>query len=967
MHFYTEHTNFGEETGRFSDGGENSFLVTSQFCLNDDMNAFACQRGIIIVLPCDNDCETDEDDELVTVILKPTDNLEISFRNVDYYVYRGILKSSILKSDTEIQVPNEKSTEWIDHIFSGRENREAFPACFVGYSKDYADDTTIDFVFSESNGMAVSEGEWFGIFSKNADMGFEIVTDSKMFPLTVGYAKQGCYSVKPFGTTDFERRMSRERILAFIDPVAFWGMHSEVGIHVVGQTRKLKGEELRTSILSLYGNKNRVYMDIRSEWGYSYNVYGNYSDALGNSIQLCTGQDNIIARRYETNGWPILYFDMEQNLNENFDHVTINLRINDNTKPILFVENAELLGKNNFSHFLDEKVLLNGAATDWSNDVVLKIPDSNWTYIKLQYFKQNNVANAVYSTEEMDTLQIFNISFASLDTKNLGNAAYIFSQAEDNNFPFIEGVLSDEKSFSGVAVAGSNFDTKRVVFHTRMMYPKETIRVFYMKTNSEINKGFDLEGSFNQMSFLKKNINCFAQSILENGASEPIKLLDISAYNGFPNRKEDLFVLGLTQDELFALKNVSGLSPLHPRYIGFDDVSPNPSKDVMGTYYRKYKLKVWGYDSNGECMETYPSTDIFVYTKSGHVFTSRDFSEQESPKQQINKKCPYCSAKFTMELICKTLNKKETSLTIQQRNNINSIIPYLNKYRDAYGLDTCLRKAHFIAQVAHETKEFKEFDESENFGSMILAKVKSRAFSKDPKTIDDIIVISLKEHLSSIFRFFDKNDKELVKNNDEIAGILLQEKPLIVDSELYGRYEAGKKLIKNVLNGNNLLYRIYIQNHSSFGVPLMSRSYALMLGNGNELTRDGWKFKGRGLFHLTGRANYNDFSGYRNSHPFLDDDEKIDFTKDGSNLWDGKYMKISSDAKYAVQSALWFWNYGNKYQKRNCKDYADIDDVESVSKTVNQYDRDSFPNRAIYYERAKQAFNIAFHKKFLEI
>lgn len=964
MHFYTEHTNFGEETGCFSDGGDNSFLVTSQFCLNDDMNAFACQRGIIIVLPCDNDCETGEDDELVTVILKPIDNLEINFRNVDYYVYRGILKSSILKSDTEIQVPNEKSTEWIDHIFRGRENHEAFPACFVGYSKDYADDTTIDFVFSESNGMAVSEGEWFGIFSKNADMGFEIVTDSKLFPLTVGYAKQGCYSVKPFGTTDFERRMSRERILAFIDPVAFWGMHSEVGIHVVGQTRKLKGEELRTSILSLYGNKNRVYMDIRSEWGYSYNVYGNYSDALGNSIQLCSGQDNIIARRYETNGWPILYFDMEQNLNENFDHVTINLRINDNTKPILFVENAELLGKNNFSHFLDEKVLLNGAATDWSNDVVLKFPDSNWTYIKLQYFKQNNVANAVYSTDEMDTLQIFNISFASLDTKNLGNAAYIFSQAEDNNSPF--GVLSNEKSFSGVAVAGANFDTKRVVFHTRMMYPKETIRVFYMKTNSEINKGFDLEGSFNQMSFLKKNINCFAQSILENGASERVKLLDISAYNGFPNRKEDLFILGLTQDELFALKNVSGLSPLHPRYIGFDDVSPNPSKDVMGTYYRKYKLKVWGYDSNGECMETYPSTDIFVYTKSGHVFTSRDFSEQESPKQQINKKCPYCSAKFTMALICKTLNKKENDLSSQQRNNINSIIPYLNKYRDAYGLDTCLRKAHFIAQVAHETNGFERMDENEAYRAEKLNKF--RNFSQAAKTIDYTIVTSLKEHLSSIFRFIDKDNKELVKSNEEIARILLQEKPLIVDCNLYGIYNGGDRYIGSVYKvDKSLLYKIYIKNHSFFGVPLMSRAYAPYsgdsrgLGNGDELTRDGWKFKGRGLLHLTGRANYNDFSGYRNSHPFPDDNEKINFTESGSDLWNGKYMMISSDAKHAVQSALWFWNKGKS------KNYADIDDVKSVSMTINRYDTGSFSSRASYYERAKQAFNIAFHKKFIEI
>lgn len=337
-----------------------------------------------------------------------------------------------------------------------------------------------------------------------------------------------------------------------------------------------------------------------------------------------------------------------------------------------------------------------------------------------------------------------------------------------------------------------------------------------------------------------------------------------------------------------------------------------------------------------------------------------------SNKQQISKKCPNCEAEFTIDLFCKTLNKKEASLTSQQCKNINSIIPFLNKYRKDYGLDTCLRKAHFIAQVAHETDGFERMDENEAYRAERLNKF--RNFSQAAKTIDYTIVTSLKEHLSSIFRFIDKDNKELVKSNEEIARILLQEKPLIVDCNLYGIYNGGDRYIGSVYKvDKSLLYKIYIKNHSFFGVPLMSRAYAPYsgdsrgLGNGDELTRDGWKFKGRGLFHLTGRANYSAFSGYRNSHPFLDDKEEINFTEGSPDLCEGKYMMISSEAKYAVQSALWFWNKGKS------KNYADIDDVKSVSMTINRYDTGSFSSRASYYERAKQAFKIELHKKFLEI
>lgn len=79
---------------------------------------------------------------------------------------------------------------------------------------------------------------------------------------------------------------------------------------------------------------------------------------------------------------------------------------------------------------------------------------------------------------------------------------------------------------------------------------------------------------------------------------------------------------------------------------------------------------------------------------------------------------------------------------------------------------------------------------------------------------------------------------------------------------------------------------------------------------GNTQPEDGWRFRGRGIFQITGRNNYTEF---------------------------GKYigMDAESVAAYcgtkrgAFESACWFWSI------RNLSNYADKDDINGMSKAVN--------------------------------
>lgn len=111
---------------------------------------------------------------------------------------------------------------------------------------------------------------------------------------------------------------------------------------------------------------------------------------------------------------------------------------------------------------------------------------------------------------------------------------------------------------------------------------------------------------------------------------------------------------------------------------------------------------------------------------------------------------------------------------------------------------------------------------------------------------------------------------------------------------------------------------------------IANRVYGGRMGNGDEASGDGWRFRGRGLIQLTGRSNYAAFAR----------DMAIDVIREPDRV---------ERAPLAAISAGWFWD------RNNLNVIADTGDVEAVTRRVNGGTH-GLDDRRRYYENAMRAF-----------
>ena len=70
---------------------------------------------------------------------------------------------------------------------------------------------------------------------------------------------------------------------------------------------------------------------------------------------------------------------------------------------------------------------------------------------------------------------------------------------------------------------------------------------------------------------------------------------------------------------------------------------------------------------------------------------------------------------------------------------------------------------------------------------------------------------------------------------------------------------------------------------------IANRVYANRMGNGDEASGDGWKFRGRGALQLTGKANYQSFANYIGRPEVMDNPDLV-------------------AGELCFESALWFFD-----------------------------------------------------------
>lgn len=91
---------------------------------------------------------------------------------------------------------------------------------------------------------------------------------------------------------------------------------------------------------------------------------------------------------------------------------------------------------------------------------------------------------------------------------------------------------------------------------------------------------------------------------------------------------------------------------------------------------------------------------------------------------------------------------------------------------------------------------------------------------------------------------------------------------------------------------------------------IANRVYANRMGNGNEASGEGWKYRGRGFIQITGKENY--------FHLQVDTDLPV-----------LKNPDLLLEEANAMLSACWFW------KKKGLNSLADKDLIKAITKRIN--------------------------------
>jgi hypothetical protein len=597
----------------------------------------------------------------VNLFLKPLQQSRIGYTAVKYFVYRGLRLSDFLKGSSaadELIVRAKDGTEpafitYIQDVYSQLQlDRAAAAAPLSSSALGWRPGTQlatdkVDRYFFSSNAdfqlpivpMGMQLGNFAGGVANR--FGVEIVLEEGVYQPDLAWARKGEYAVDlsvggPY--TAIQSNEKREEILNYIDPAAYYGMHFQAGIQTPDAAAVIKkGNDLFLYALNNFATKHTVYLDIRNESGYSMDYYGNYGDGSGNQIKVGFTAATAAPSSFSTSGWPILARPLESGRTTDTTPLHLQLRINDNRKPLLFVEWSELISDSLADKFVAGDDLMTAGDFTWSKTIEFashnvvdpaipaqKLPVAE--VVKLHYFRQLDAAT-VWPAPVVQTKAYHQNVFGPLETPELFSAPgadISWTSAQDRRFIDNSAAAAP---FAYVAERGVAHESDRVIFWASASDRFNTVTNDYADLKG-ITAGVSTKGNFFDVAYLFRGLGLEIVTVLETAVER--KLIKFTRVDLTGMAPENILLLGLMEVEVATLTALAGFSARHERNVQLEEVAGSPFTDAGGKVYRKYKVKIQGQDAaTANFKVAQPSDaaqpDIHVYSADGFVFTSAAF------------------------------------------------------------------------------------------------------------------------------------------------------------------------------------------------------------------------------------------------------------------------------------------------------------------------------------------------------
>ena len=153
---------------------------------------------------------------------------------------------------------------------------------------------------------------------------------------------------------------------------------------------------------------------------------------------------------------------------------------------------------------------------------------------------------------------------------------------------------------------------------------------------------------------------------------------------------------------------------------------------------------------------------------------------------------------------------------------------------------------------------------------------------------------------------------------------------MVLTENLNYRWQTLRKLFPKYFPTDTLAQEYASKPNKQEAIA--NRIYASRMGNGDEASGDGFKYRGRGLIQLTGKENYSWFAA------------SIEVPVEEAS----EYLQTFVGA---AQSACWFWETNNLNQ------WADKGDILTLTKRING-GTIGLEDRIKHYEHALHVFGV---------